>query len=59
MEKRGHGLVKVGAKSYIEHCRTIVSEWEKIVGEEGENSLRTVWVMGALTTALEAGIISP
>lgn len=46
-------------ESYIEHCRTIVSEWEKIVGKEGENRLRTVWVMGASTTALEAGIARP
>lgn len=46
-------------ESYIEHCRNIVSEWEKIVGKEGENNLRTVWVMGALTTAFEAGIARP
>lgn len=46
-------------ESYIEHCRAIVAEWEKIVGNEGDESLRTVWVMGALTTALEAGLARP
>lgn len=44
---------------YIEHCRAIVAEWEKAVGSENELGLRTVWVMGALTTALEAGIARP
>lgn len=44
---------------YIEHCRAIVSAWEKIVGDTGETGLRTVWVLGALTTALEAGIARP
>lgn len=44
---------------YIEHCRDVVAEWERIVGKEGEEGLRTVWVMGALTTALEAGIARP
>ena len=44
---------------YLEHCNQIVSEWERIVGKEGQVGLRTVWVMGALTTALEAGIGRP
>lgn len=44
---------------YIEHCRGVVSEWERIVGSQGDEGLRTVWVMGALTTALEAGIARP
>lgn len=44
---------------YIEHCRAIVAEWERIVGSKGTEGLRTVWVMGALTTALEAGIARP
>lgn len=44
---------------YVEHCRAIVAEWEKIVGKEDELGLRTVWVLGALTTALEAGIARP
>ncbi|KAJ6145266.1 hypothetical protein N7470_009161 [Penicillium chermesinum] len=44
---------------YIEHCRAIVAAWERIVGTGNEVGLRTVWVMGALTTALEAGIARP
>lgn len=44
---------------YIEHCRDIVKGWEGIVGDQGELGLRTVWVLGALTTALEAGIARP
>ncbi len=44
---------------YLEHCNHIVSEWERIVGKGGQEGLRTVWVMGALTTALEAGIGRP
>ncbi|CAI7633183.1 unnamed protein product [Penicillium bialowiezense] len=46
-------------ESYIEHCRAVVIEWERIVGNTDDGSLRTVWVMGALTTALEAGIARP
>ncbi|KAK2043891.1 hypothetical protein LZ31DRAFT_554852 [Colletotrichum somersetense] len=44
---------------YLEHCRQVVKEWETVVGREGEQALRTVWVLGALTTALEAGIGRP
>ncbi|KAJ5351357.1 hypothetical protein N7452_000331 [Penicillium brevicompactum] len=44
---------------YIEHCHAMVTEWEKIVGNSDDESLRTVWVMGALTTALEAGLARP
>ena len=44
---------------YIERCRAIVGEWERIVGKEGELGLRTVWVLGALTAAVEAGIARP
>lgn len=46
-------------ESYNDHCKAIVSEWERIVGREGDNGLRTVWIMGALTAALEAGISRP
>ncbi|KAJ5231653.1 uncharacterized protein N7469_006241 [Penicillium citrinum] len=46
-------------ESYIEHCRAIAAEWEQIVGNEDDESLRTIWVMGALTTALEAGLARP
>ncbi|KIX00423.1 uncharacterized protein Z518_10562 [Rhinocladiella mackenziei CBS 650.93] len=38
---------------YDEHCRDIVRIWEEIVGKEGEMGLRMVWVLGALTTAVE------
>lgn len=44
---------------YIEHCHAMVTEWEKIVGNSDDESLRTVWVIGALTTALEAGLARP
>ncbi|OAP61808.1 hypothetical protein AYL99_04011 [Fonsecaea erecta] len=44
---------------YDEHCRDIIKIWEDIVGKEGELGLRTVWVMGALTTAVECGIARP
>ncbi|OTA01288.1 hypothetical protein A9Z42_0015890 [Trichoderma parareesei] len=44
---------------YLDHCKRIVAHWEGIVGREGDEGLRTVWVMGALTTALEAGIGRP
>ena len=44
---------------YLDHCKQIVTHWERIVGRQGEEGLRTVWVMGALTTALEAGIGRP
>ncbi|KAJ5127588.1 hypothetical protein N7448_008367 [Penicillium atrosanguineum] len=44
---------------YVEHCKAVVAEWEQIVGKNAERGLRTVWVMGALTTALEAGIARP
>lgn len=36
-----------------------MGEWERIVGKEGEEGIRTVWVMGALTAAVEAGIARP
>ncbi|KIW98682.1 uncharacterized protein Z519_00343 [Cladophialophora bantiana CBS 173.52] len=44
---------------YDEHCRDIVRVWEEVVGKEGELGLRTVWVMAALTTAVECGIARP
>ncbi|PTB78933.1 hypothetical protein M440DRAFT_1436348 [Trichoderma longibrachiatum ATCC 18648] len=44
---------------YLDHCKQIVTHWERIIGCEDEEGLRTVWVMGALTTALEAGIGRP
>jgi len=44
---------------YDEHCRDMVKVWEDIVGKDGEVGLRTVWVLGALTTAVECGIARP
>jgi phenylpyruvate tautomerase PptA (4-oxalocrotonate tautomerase family) len=46
---------------YNDHCRDIVRVWERVIGDDTvpERGLRTVWVLGALTTALEAGIARP
>ncbi|KAJ9498182.1 hypothetical protein H2202_006333 [Exophiala xenobiotica] len=57
---------------YDEHCRDIVKLWDGVVVGGGSSSkegpgqklqqtkqLRTVWVMGALTTAVECGIARP
>jgi hypothetical protein len=46
---------------YDEHCRDIVRIWEELSGSEGgaRDGLRTVWVLGALTTAVECGIARP
>jgi phenylpyruvate tautomerase PptA (4-oxalocrotonate tautomerase family) len=51
--------------SYEEHCRDLIRVWERVVvgvGKEEAGSgqaLRTVWVLGALTTAVECGIARP
>ena len=42
--------------AYDAHCRDVVRVWGEVVGGE---ELRTVWVMGALTTAVEAGFERP
>ncbi|KIW17812.1 hypothetical protein PV08_05007 [Exophiala spinifera] len=44
---------------YDDHARDIIRVWEGVVGSQGELALRTVWVMGALTTAVECGIARP
>lgn len=44
---------------YDEHCRDIVTIWEKHIGRGARDGLRTVWVLGALTTAVESGIARP
>jgi hypothetical protein len=53
---------------YGQHCRDLIKAWDDIVidtnmeGEQiepGARGLRTVWVMGALTTAVEMGIQRP
>lgn len=47
------------AETYNEHCRDVIKAWNSIVGKDGEQGLRTVWVLGALTTAVEAGFERP
>jgi hypothetical protein len=50
---------------YNQHCHNVVKIWEGVMGLEtqeqrlGENGLRTVWVLGALTTAVELGVERP
>ncbi len=44
---------------FDEHCRVVIRCWEEVVGKEGEKALRTVWVLGALTTAVEMGFARP
>jgi Putative oxalocrotonate tautomerase enzyme len=41
------------------HCLDVIRIWGEIIGTEGEKELRTVWVLGALTTAVEAGFARP
>ncbi|KAH8801518.1 hypothetical protein F5884DRAFT_862212 [Xylogone sp. PMI_703] len=50
---------KRSVEMFNEHCMSVIECWEKIVGSEGEKALRTVWVLGALTTAVEAGFARP
>ncbi|KAF2666777.1 hypothetical protein BT63DRAFT_318359 [Microthyrium microscopicum] len=56
------------AELYGEHCRDLIKAWDEIVGGPGrqenkavseQDSLRTVWILGALTTAVEMGIQRP
>jgi hypothetical protein len=49
---------------YAEHCRDMTKIWDEIVCDNAEpltsvKRLRSVWVLGALTTALEMGIMRP
>lgn len=44
---------------YGDHCKDLIQAWSEIVGGEGLEELRTVWIMGALTTAVERGIQRP
>lgn len=46
-------------ETYDEHARDIIRAWEGVVGDQGDLALRTVWIMGALTTAVECGIARP
>lgn len=52
------------SEQYGEHCRELMKAWDGIITRESVNSehettLRTVWVMGALTTAVEMGFQRP
>lgn len=51
-------------EQYGEHCRELMRAWDEIVEPESienthEKTLRTVWIMGALTTAVEMGFQRP
>jgi phenylpyruvate tautomerase PptA (4-oxalocrotonate tautomerase family) len=56
-------------EEYGRHCKDLIAAWDRIVvhgedsgktnGELGDKSLRTVWILGALTTAVELGIQRP
>lgn len=46
-------------ETYGDHCKDLIRAWSDIVGDEGGKELRTVWVLGALTTAVEMGIQRP
>lgn len=46
-------------ETYGRHCKDLISAWAEIVGDDGDAELRTVWVMGALTTAVEMGMQRP
>ncbi|KAJ4392625.1 hypothetical protein N0V91_011339 [Didymella pomorum] len=51
-------------EQYGEHCKDIIAAWDMIIRSEDVNSkhektLRTVWIMGALTTAVEMGFQRP
>ncbi|KAF9693260.1 hypothetical protein EKO04_008899 [Ascochyta lentis] len=51
-------------EQYGEHCRELIKAWDDIVASkslqtEFDKTLRTVWIMGALTTAVEMGFQRP
>ena len=51
-------------EQYGEHCRELMKAWDEVVTSESvdsehDKSLRTVWIMGALTTAVEMGFQRP
>ncbi|KAJ4989637.1 cis-3-chloroacrylic acid [Stagonosporopsis vannaccii] len=51
-------------EQYGEHCRELINAWDEVVEPENilskhEKTLRTVWIMGALTTAVEMGFQRP
>ncbi|KAJ8116011.1 hypothetical protein OPT61_g2462 [Boeremia exigua] len=51
-------------EQYGEHCRELMKAWDTIldparIDSSHEKTLRTVWIMGALTTAVEMGFQRP
>jgi phenylpyruvate tautomerase PptA (4-oxalocrotonate tautomerase family) len=51
-------------EQYGEHCKELIAAWDNVIRPEDINSrhektLRTVWIMGALTTAVEMGFQRP
>lgn len=51
-------------EQYGEHCKELISAWDGIIRPEAvkskhDKTLRTVWIMGALTTAVEMGFQRP
>lgn len=51
-------------EQYGEHCLDLMKIWDEIivpasVDSEHDKSLRTVWIMGTLTTAVEMGFQRP
>lgn len=51
-------------EQYGEHCRELIKAWDEIIEPESiqskhKKTLRTVWIMGALTTAVEMGFQRP
>lgn len=51
-------------EQYGEHCRELTKAWDEIISSgsiesKHDKTLRTVWIMGALTTAVEIGFQRP
>ncbi len=51
-------------EQYGEHCRELIWAWDDILKSESvesthQKTLRTVWIIGALTTAMEMGFQRP
>lgn len=51
-------------EQYGEHCRQLIKAWDDIIAPESvkskhDKTLRTIWIMDALTTAVEMGFQRP
>ena len=41
-------------------CRELTEEWDKVIEHEGpEYKLRAIFMLGTITTAMEAGFVIP